>query len=549
MYVADTKGAQPLLGYSDLFSDKAPELTEEIPKLNMNKAISIICELIQIRDKKTPSIDIGVGEISFPSEWFIKSILCGDENKPFEDMIRPVYEKKKHVLSLQMLLILLKGVIRYGNYETLSDNDYTIQKDDYVNIIKLQLAIADQVDKRYSGAFDSDYFLYGTYHLNHKRNIICHLIRNYYMFEILDRDINIFEEDVRKEYRDYNTVFFDNYGIYPAEYFFLLFRELETYYGGEYGLTYRSNWKKVNDEYAYLKDPSIANKVISILAKPVSEYMEWAKETLDREWDFSNFFAFPFLTNDCGEYVSVSDVTIINAFFEKLFWLIHECYPIEDDHCMTFYGRLFEKYIQTLTQEAAGCGFSYIPEFSYGPRKNKVKSSDAYLLKGDCLLAVEVKGFSVLLDCMTKNEKVEDNNNKLFVGPVLQADKFLNRSLTGVPFFSCVENVYVVSVTMDNINAIPDRINEMHNTIETEKKCDKVKYYFNFSIDEYEMLMYLVESGMDIFAILKDYFDTVRLAPFGNYIIDRYPIKKTSFMTKVFEQATERMKALHFGDK
>ena len=150
---------------------------------------------------------------------------------------------------------------------------------------------------------------------------------------------------------------------------------------------------------------------------------------------------------------------------------------------------------------------------------------------------------------MTKNEKVEDNNNKLFVGPVLQADKFLNRSLTGVPFFSCVENVYVVSVTMDNINAIPDRINEMHNTIETEKKCDKVKYYFNFSIDEYEMLMYLVESGMDIFAILKDYFDTVRLAPFGNYIIDRYPIKKTSFMTKVFEQATERMKALHFGDK
>ena len=54
---------------------------------------------------------------------------------------------------------------------------------------------------------------------------------------------------------------------------------------------------------------------------------------------------------------------------------------------------------------------------------------------------------------------------------------------------------------------------------------------------------------MDIFAILKDYFDTVRLAPFGNYIIDRYPIKKTSFMTKVFEQATERMKALHFGDK
>ena len=49
------------------------------------------------------------------------------------------------------------------------------------------------------------------------------------------------------------------------------------------------------------------------------------------------------------------------------------------------------------------------------------------------------------------------------------------------------------------------------------------------------MLMYLVESGMDIFSILKDYFETDRLAPFGNYIIDRYQIKKTTFMTKVLE--------------
>ena len=54
---------------------------------------------------------------------------------------------------------------------------------------------------------------------------------------------------------------------------------------------------------------------------------------------------------------------------------------------------------------------------------------------------------------------------------------------------------------MDNINAVPVYYNEIHKNVEAEKKCEKTKYYFNFNIEEYEMLMYLVEQQQDIFGL------------------------------------------------
>ena len=50
MYSVDAEDAQLLLGYTDVFSDEMPNLQEEINNMNMHKAISIICELIRVRD-------------------------------------------------------------------------------------------------------------------------------------------------------------------------------------------------------------------------------------------------------------------------------------------------------------------------------------------------------------------------------------------------------------------------------------------------------------------------------------------------------------------
>ena len=41
-----------------------------------------------------------------------------------------------------------------------------------------------------------------------------------------------------------------------------------------------------------------------------------------------------------NEYISISDITLVNAFFEKIFWLIRDCYSEDDSRAMAFFGRL-----------------------------------------------------------------------------------------------------------------------------------------------------------------------------------------------------------------
>lgn len=214
---------------------------------------------------------------------------------------------------------------------------------------------------------------------------------------------------------------------------------------------------------------------------------------------------------------------------------------------MAFFGRLFEKYIQDVTEKATNGDYEYIAEFSYKEKKKEKKSSYAYIRKGTNLLVVEVKGFSVLIDCMIKNEQVEKNNEKLFVKPVLQADLCLSMIIEDKTEFFGIEDAYIISVTMDNINAVPDYYNEIHKNIQKREVCEKTKYYYNFSVEEYEMLMYLLERQYDVFGILRDYYNSKALRPFSNYLQERYEdIGMTDFMEDLYDKASKRMKELAF---
>lgn len=66
--------------------------------------------------------------------------------------------KNQHIISLQMLLILLKKVIIYGNYDSLKINDYEIMDEDYREIIILQLLVADEVAEKHKNDIDTDHF-------------------------------------------------------------------------------------------------------------------------------------------------------------------------------------------------------------------------------------------------------------------------------------------------------------------------------------------------------------------------------------------------------
>ena len=164
-------------------------------------------------------------------------------------------------------------------------------------------------------------------------------------------------------------------------------------------------------------------------------------------------------------------------------------------------------------------------------------------------MVVEAKGFSVLLDCMTKNESVEKNNNRMFAKPIIQADACLATVIGYKPEFTEIEDAYIISVTMDNINAVPDYYNEVHKSVEEKKKCSKTKYNFNLNIEEYEMLMYLVEQQKDIFSLLKEYYENEKLKPFSNYLLAKYPkTGMTMFMETLYQEASEKMKDMLFEE-
>ena len=546
MYTVDIKSAQTILGYKELFGEEKLNLVEEIKKLNVHKAISIISELIQVRDVTCNPVCVGGMEIKLPFDIVLKREFGGMKPSSAKEMFEMEnLHKDKHIVSLQMLLILLKKILIYGNMETIDCDEYDITHDDYQEIIKLQLLVADIVAEKNKKEFNVGHFIYSNYHLNYQRNVASEFLRMYYMMEKVSRDVENFDEDVKGEYRDYYSAFYNKYGITPTEYSSFLFGELQPYYEGKNALAYKGLWRNAAEYYKSTKNVAKIQKALDILQIKPGEYREWALNTEETEWDFSAFFENPLICDGKGKHISISDITLRNAFFEKMFWLIRDCYPIEDSRSMAFFGRLYEKYIQELTEKAANDIYKFIPEFEFKIGREKKKSSDAYIRKDKKLLAVEAKGFSVLIDCMIKNEKVEDNNKKLFVKPILQADKCIVNTISDRPEFDEVDEIFIVSVTMDNVNAVPNYYNSIHQEIEQNKQSGLVKYYFNLNIEEYEMLMYLIENKKDVFELLRNYFGNTMLKPFSNYLKECYPeVVMTRFMSDCYNEASRIMKKL-----
>lgn len=547
-YEPDVSNMKTILVYSDFFDKETmPDLVDEISKANMHKSISIICELIVLNDSSLPPIQFHRYNISVPFQGVLKNMIIKPSSS-IEMFSNPLFSKDKCIISLQTLLLLLKDFILYGNYDTLSQTGYSINEEDYINIVKLQLIEAERLSAKQSSDIDLNHFIYANYHLNFRKNLASELARMSYMME-LDKSSDFLSEKQKDEYVNYYHDFEEKYGFTPIEYLTLLFWEVHIYYedSSKTALRYSGMWDTVENKYRSSPHKDLIAKVIDTVSLKVSDYQSWAESSREREWDFSMFYAFPFIKDNNGSYLSISDVTTINAFFEKLFWLIRECYPEKNKSAMAFFGRLYEHYIQKLTEASVTDEYTYIEEFKYG--KDHKLSSDAYLKKGKNLLVVEAKGFSVLQNCMIKNMNIEDNNNKLFINPVLQADRCLNETITIKDELKDIDTAFIISVTMDSINAVPKYYEDIFNRIESQKICDKTKYYFNFSIEEYEILMYLLENGIDIFSVLESYYHKKTLSPFITYVEDRFAkLDLPSFTNEQYRVFSESMKQFLFSE-
>ncbi|WP_321834363.1 hypothetical protein [Clostridium butyricum] len=285
------------------------------------------------------------------------------------------------------------------------------------------------------------------------------------------------------------------------------------------------------------------------LSIPPLDLHDWALSEYENMWNFNKFFSKPFFKLS-DEYISISDLTLDNALFQNLFWMIRHCYTDDDSRCMAFYGRLFEKYAQILINSSSSKNenYSIIPEFTCRSGK---KSSDAYLQYQNNLIIIECKGFSILIDTLIKNKKIEKNNEKLFIKPVLQADERFNEIVTIDKRFTDVTQTFIISVTMDNINAVPKYYDEIYKKVEKNKKSPLTKYIYNFNIEEYELLMYLVEMNYNVIEILEDYFNRQIIEPFKSYLHKKFPneIMRPKFLNTIYKELSRKIHTRLFGNK
>ena len=536
-----------ILTYSDIFSESF-DFEKEIRNINPYKALSIISELLAIRDMTFPiSTDVpivGKIEMDVPYQMFLKrefgEIVPQNSDEMFSDYR---LMKNRHIVALQPMLILAKYIILYADDNKWNTDEENITKDDYKTVIKMSLVVAEKMSTKDAEGFDASNFLYGTYHINNDHNVANEFARSYFILEKIGKKPSDFEEDVRGEYKDYWTAFDEKYGYSMTDYLFALFWELRKYYVRNYYLTYSSSWEDTNITYKDSKMCQIAPLVVKGQAGELAEYREWCESSINEMWDFRGFLEKPFIKTPAGKTLSISDFTLKNSFFENLFWNIRNSFPETESRIMSFYGRLFETYIQRQIEAVTKLQnkYVYIPEFKYG-KGGGSKSSDAYLRIGNKLLAIEAKGFSVLFDCIV-NKSVKSNLDKLLIKPVLQADRAFDDN-KHISEFEDVTDLYIFSVTMDSINAVPEYYEQCISEIEQKKKTSCLRRFYNINIEELEMLLFMVEKQYDIFELTDQYFSEKYMMPFSNYIKIKCPekIEMTAFLSEVYEEASTKMK-------
>lgn len=120
--------------------------------------------------------------------------------------------------------------------------------------------------------------------------------------------------------------------------------------------------------------------------------------------------------------------------------------------------------------------------------------TDTYIMIGNAVppLLAKCVGLSVLFDCIV-NQNVNSNLDKLFIKPVLQADRAFDDNKS-IEDFNSVTDLYVLSVTMDSINAVPDYYEHCKNDIEKRKRSTCLKKFYNINIEELEMYLILLET-------------------------------------------------------
>ncbi|MCA4157719.1 hypothetical protein [Priestia megaterium] len=523
-YDAIRKAAKPFMTYSQIFGiePNKDEVISSIEKSNLEKMLVILSQFCAL-DKNTTE-NVKNAYLNFFKETFGMNI-----NKNRDEIL----------FAPQATLYMFKWLLAHGKT---SNNIGEIIPLDITATLSLHLKIADFLPKE----IEVDDFLFHVLSFTKQSNDGDELARAFYIYTELAKQNELYGE---KEFVDFNAQFQQKNGYTIEQYIAVTFALLTLVLPQK--VPFDNSWiKHKNKFFGTTKLKDVAPKIIEDMALSMQEAKQFSKDTINNSWDYLKFLEKPLLKLNEEEFIPFNYDVLSNGLFHGLFHKIRNCYDAKDQRFLDFFGRPFEKYIEIIVRKAletSRLNYEYIPEFDYGKKERKL-SSDLYLRLNKDLIIIEAKSARPTINATVQGDKesIEKDLNKLYVKPILQADKAFKEILGSDHSykFEGVENIYIIAVNINNFPSIPSFYEKVDKSLEG-KLHPNVKGYFNFSIADVEAMCYLISrkgKKPPIFKILNNKFNSPEVQSFSWFLEHSHiPIKRSPWVRDQLLKSNEKI--------
>ncbi|MEK3728551.1 MULTISPECIES: hypothetical protein [unclassified Lysinibacillus] len=427
----------------------------------------------------------------------------------------------------------IKMFLAYGlkNPTNKFENNFSETYNVLLTVLKITSLIKDDVDTE-KGLQET---ILKTWLASRTEDITRIVSRQY---EIYENIFNNFDKN-DPEFIDIHTLFEEFYGYSIKDYISVIF-PIHAKLSRTENETLLSN-ELIGISEDYYKTTSVKNiykKILDDLTVNVDDLKKWALNSIENYYDAEGLISKPIFYYD-NHYVIFSLPFLEAAMFDGLWFKLLICCRKNKKNFPSFYGRLFEKYVNNILESSikkySKLPYEFIEEFKFG--HDNLDSSDAYVKIGKSLLIVEAKGGKIRKETKVSadNEVTSEDFKKYAINPILQANEAYEKIIKNNPnYFGDVKKIYILSVFTQRFPKIP--LYEKEFVAEMKNLNKKVKFYDYISLSDLEVLCSHIENKeTTIFNFIEQRNRYSRFLPlehsYGiNYgLIDRPEISMSNF--------------------
>ncbi|MEF2247947.1 hypothetical protein [Paenibacillus sp. IITD108] len=457
--------------YSDLFGEKfdLPKLQKLIEDLPFGPIINALSQISSIQgiDNKT----IRTNFIEYLRSYEI----------PYVDLIEQKLAARV-LYSKQGLLTVWKWVLAFGD-QTKIDSEINIGHAASL-IVYLHLISSDYLYDERIDVGQIKYDLFTNVFFNSEQPVNVALARAVILFNDIAQEEDDFN---RKEFIDVNETFINKYGYSIKEYLASVFMIFAGFIKKDSELV--SNWTLPVSYFERTNIPEQSQKVLKEISISLEEARKWSKSTIHEPWNYTIFRQKPILSLNNGSFMPINFMFLCETVFSELYFKIRHAYPNENTQILSFFGRCFERYVESIAIQAVNISnlpYEYIKEFQFGGKR----SPDAMIRLGNKLLIIEAKVRRLSMDSLINpsQQVIDKDINRMVVTPLKQLHNcLLELKKIGHPVLDDVDDIYLMSVTYGSFPSLPPFEEEIDNNLQSHFKIP-IKGHYHLDIEEFELL-------------------------------------------------------------